>query len=289
MRSNKKIILVGFGSTNLSKSIKRLDVQAKKSKFYDEIKIFSESDFDKEMMLLFKELMNRKKKRGSGFWIWKPYFLLEVFKKVNYGDIINYVDVGCHIISENKKRFNEYLDILCDEKVWLLPFQYKKDVTILKKDYEYPSREEYKFTKSDLLDYYGYLNKKEIIESPQYWAGSFFIKKTDQSLQFLTQWLDIFHKRFDLVDDTPSILKNHLDFVENRHDQSVFSILCKKNNIKSLSAYECDWAIYQNKRIWDHTKHSPILAKRDLQYNIFKRFLNRQKKNFRRIKSKFYE
>ena len=78
-----------------------------------------------------------------------------------------------------------------------------------------------------------------------------------------------------------------LDFVENRHDQSVFSILCKKNDIKSLSAYECDWAIYQNKRIWDHTKHSPILAKRDLQYNTFKRFIDRQKKNFRRIKSKF--
>ena len=67
MRSNKKIILVGFGSTNLSKSIKRLDVQAKKSKFYDEIKIFSESDFDKEMMLLFKELMNRKKKEVLAF------------------------------------------------------------------------------------------------------------------------------------------------------------------------------------------------------------------------------
>ena len=33
---------------------------------------------------------------------------------------------------------------------------------MLKKDYEYPSREEYKFTKSDLLDYYGYFNKKKI-------------------------------------------------------------------------------------------------------------------------------
>ena len=65
MHNNKKIILVGFGTNNLSKSIKRLDMQAKKSKFYDEIKIVSDSDFDKEMMLLLKELMNRKKKR---FW-----------------------------------------------------------------------------------------------------------------------------------------------------------------------------------------------------------------------------
>ena len=66
MHNNKKIILVGFGTNNLSKSIKRLDIQAKKSKFYDEIKIFSEPDFDKEMMLLLKELMNRKKKKR--FW-----------------------------------------------------------------------------------------------------------------------------------------------------------------------------------------------------------------------------
>jgi hypothetical protein len=57
----------------------------------------------------------------------------------------------------------------------------------------------------------------------------------------LLEWLDVFETRFDLIDDSPSKIKNFSEFVENRHDQSVFSILCKINGIVSLSAYEFDW------------------------------------------------
>ena len=43
-----------------------------------------------------------------------------------------------------------------------------------------------------------------------------------------------------------------------------------------------------HKRTWDHNIDSPILAKRDLDYGILKRFLNRQKKTFKRIKRKLF-
>ena len=81
-----------------------------------------------------------------------------------------------------------------------------------------------------------------------------------------------------------SCLKNFPGFVENRHDQSVFSLLCKKKSIDSISAYECDRAEKENKRTWEHNFDNPILAKRDLEYNLFKRFINRQIKNFKRLK-----
>ena len=55
----------------------------------------------------------------------------------------------------------------------------------------------------------------------------------------------------------------------------------------NFSAAECEWAEFNNKRIWNHLKHYPILARRDKKYNIFKRFLNRQVKTLNRIKSKF--
>ena len=106
---------------------------------------------------------------------------------------------------------------------------------------------------------------------------------------FLKQWLSIFEARFDLVDDTPSKLKNFKDFLHHKHDQSVFSILCKLNKIESLSAYECEWFYNNGKRYWNHTENSPIIAKRDKQYNLIKRFLNRQLKNFRRYKSRFFK
>ena len=58
-------------------------------------------------------------------------------------------------------------------------------------------------------------------------------------------------------------------FIENRHDQSIFSILCKKKGIKSLSAYECEWGEKNGARTWEHNQDNPILAKRDNRYNFF--------------------
>ena len=43
--------------------------------------------------------------------------------------------------------------------------------------------------------------------------------------------LKIFDERFDFVDDTPSKIKNLDGFIQNQHDQSVFSILCKLNKV----------------------------------------------------------
>ncbi len=288
MHKKQKIFLVAFGTKDLKKSIKRLRLQAQNSKFYDDIKIFDNKSFDKNMNFTVEKLIKDKKKRGYGYWIWKPYFILKVLEEIEYGDIINYMDIGCHIIEKNSTRFYEYIDLISDKKKWLLPFQYKIKDTNLNKNFYYPNREEYKFTKSDLLNYFGFLNDKLILETPQYWAGNFFIKKTDDSIKFIKEWLNIFYERFDLVDDTTSKIKNHKDFIENRHDQSVFSILCKKNNLESLSAYECDWAILDHKITWDHNIDSPILAKRDLDYGILKRFLNGQKKTFKRIKRKLF-
>jgi hypothetical protein len=68
--------------------------------------------------------------------------------------------------------------------------------------------------------------------------------------------------------------------------QSIFSIICKLNNVKKLSATECDWAENNEKRIWDHLNKYPILAKRDKQFGIFKRFLNRQRKTLNRYLQK---
>ena len=44
----------------------------------------------------------------------------------------------------------------------------------------------------------------------------------------------------------------------------------------------------KNKRTWEHNFDNPILAKRDLKYNILKRFINRQIKNWNRIKRKYF-
>ena len=42
----------------------------------------------------------------------------------------------------------------------------------------------------------------------------------------------------------------------------------------------------KNQRTWEHNKANPFLAKRDLKYNVFRRFINRQKRTLSRLKIK---
>ena len=94
----------------------------------------------------------------------------------------------------------------------------------------------------------------------------------------LKQWLKVFENML-LIDDSISVLKNHKNFIEHRHDQSVFSLLCKLNNIFSLSVYEnCEWSLDNKGRNWDHLIESPIQARRDLKYVSFYAFKKKIKK-----------
>lgn len=285
MYKNSKIILFAFGSLDLKKSADRLKKQAINSKYYDEIRILNPKNFDNQMKFKFDELRKNKKIRGFGYWFWKPLFLQKILSEVNTNDIIHYVDIGCHIQNRNNK-FYQYLDFLISKDLWILAFQYHLENLIYDKEINFEKREEFKYSKGDLFSHFNCEKNIDITNTPQYWAGSFFLRKQKKTQIFLQEWIEIFEKKFELIDDSPSRIKNFDGFIENRHDQSVFSILCKKNNIKSFSAYECEWGIKNNLRCWDHNFDNPILAKRDLKYGIFKRFINRQIKTYRRFKKK---
>ena len=284
MNNGNKIILLSFASDDLKKSINRFKRQAEETNFYDEIRIMTYNDLDTNFKKVLKKLMSNGKKKGFGYFMWKPYLVKKILEEINYGDVINYIDIGFHLLKENKKKFEDYLKFIHEKNNWILAFQYHSKIFEKIDNISFPSREERKYSKGDLLDFFGFYNKSLVTETPQYMAGCFFIKKNKNSMSFIDEWLDVFYKRFDLVDDTVSKLKNLNGFIENRHDQSVFSLLCKKNNLKSFSAYECDWAYLNNERTWIHNKKSPFLAKRDLKFNIFKRFYNRQKKTLLRKK-----
>jgi len=285
MINKRSIVLLAFGTDDLNKSAKRLKLQALESKYYSDIKIFSSKDLDKYAKNFIENVIKKNGKRGFGYWFWKPYLILKVINELKDNDIIHYLDIGCHI-NNNSNKFKEYISLLDADIRGLIAFQYYPIVNENFKDIDFPKREEYKFTKADLFDYFGYLNNDKIINTPQFWAGSFFIKKNDFCIRFLENWIEVFRNNFELINDSPSSKKNFPGFIENRHDQSVFSLLCKKNSISSVSAYESDWAIKKNQRTWEHNKTNPFLAKRDLKYNVFRRFINRQKRTLSRLKFK---
>ena len=280
-----KLILLSFATLDLKKSIERFISQATHANYYDKIIIKNPQNISLDNKNKINFFLRKGKKRGYAYWYWKPLLLLEILTNINSNDIIHYLDIGFHIKKNKNNRLNEYLDFIKSETNWILPFQYFPLNSKNIENISFPEREEYKYSKADLIDYFNLRNDK-IINTAQFSAGNFFIKKNPLAIKFVKEWLSVFENRFDLVDDTSSQIKNHPDFIENRHDQSVFSLLCKTNYLKSFSAYEFDWAIKDDQRTWDHNLDYPFLAKRDLKYNLLRRFINRQIKNYKRLKKK---
>ena len=275
----KSLFLCSFASLDLSNSVKRLRNQANQSKFYKFVKIYRPYDLNDKNKSQIKKLMNRKK-RLYGYASWKPEIIRDCLKRIPKDSILQYSDVGCHINEKGKKRLDYYKKIT--DKKNILAFQYFKPKFRNKEKLKIQIYYEYKYTKNDLFEYLKIPKKSKIFKSEQFWSGTIFFKNNKYSQDFLKRWIKICRIN-KLIDDTPSKSQNSKNFVEHRHDQSAFSLLCKLSKIFSLSASECEWAENNKGRYWRHLETFPILAKRDKKQNILKRFITRQSKNFKRL------
>lgn len=247
MYKGRNIYLCAFANIELMPSIVRFYNQAKESGFFDDIFIYNEYNLPKDEK--FERLLSDKlvPSRGFGYWCWKPFIILKTLENIKDGDILIYVDIGCHINKEGEKRFYEYLDIVIENKALCFKSHWV---------------ERY-WTKSDLFNYFNKLNNINITNTPQHPATISIFEKNDINLELVNKWLQVFYDDFSLVDDTPSKIPNLDGFVENRHDQSVFSILTKIYNIHTVYAGEFEIGI----------KSFPFNALRDKQ-NITDLFKN---------------
>ncbi len=287
-----KIHLATFYSSDLKRSAERFKRQASEMKIYDFIHIFNQNDLNEDFKNYVYSLLKKGKKRGYGHWVWQTYIHQVVLSKMNDGDIYHWCDVGCHLNKDGIVRLREYINIVSNDKNGCLFFSYKKPILNKKYDkFYFPKNLEYEYTKTDLIKYFNLNLNDTIIQSPQVWGGSFFLRKCLTSEKLMKQHFEITRNRYDLIDDDESkfIEKSHSGFIAHRHSQSVLSILAKKMNCNFLSAYESEWALDENKnRTYDHLVTFPIIARRDKKKNILLRFFDRQKKTYARLKNNLF-
>lgn len=72
---------------------------------------------------------------------------------------------------------------------------------------------------------------EEYYDTPQAWGGFIIIKNNFISLQIITEWFTYVQDERIVTNLPTVIMPNHSDFIENRHDQTVISIICKKYKI----------------------------------------------------------
>ena len=135
---------------------------------------------------------------------------MQTLAKLQDGDILWYLDCGCHIHPGGKQRFDEYNAMLNASDSDNLGFHLAIHL-------------EKTWTKGDLLAQYPTVDK----ETGQMISGIFGLKKSETSTKLVQEWARIMLADPRNNDDSPSRVQNDASFCEHRHDQSSWSLIRK--------------------------------------------------------------
>ena len=276
-----KKIFATFASSDLHRSLKRIENEAIGLGVYNNIFTFDEKNLEEKFFQKYKKYL-KKGTRGFGYWCWKPQLILQVLEQVNNGDIIQYTDVGCHLNNNGIKRLNDYFDLAANARNGILAFQAGiPGPELVFDNRSFPLYLDKEWTKGDLLDYLNVRYSEDIVNSPTIGSGIIFIRKCPEAIKIIQEWLSVIDYDFSLLSDSPSKSANFPEFIEHRHDQAIFSILCKKNGVTLISACEY-WYPSSNfkKDDWAVLKNYPIHAVRDKDKGFWGNFIDFLKRGY---------
>jgi hypothetical protein len=268
-----KFNLVSFADNRMKRSLNRLNQQASQFSEIDQCFLFSEDDLSIE----FKRKMGGrldKDVRGFGYWAWKPEVVLMAMDRVDFGDLVCYCDAGFHLNFSGAEHLQRYLTPLLNNEADLVAFSH--DINLVNFDSDrvgLPDLSENKYTKGDMFDHWSIRKNRKYTHSSQFAGGLFFMKKTPETIRMLNEWRDTALNKPQLFDDSQSSAPNFSGFIENRHDQSYFSLLCKTSNHRAFSAFEFWYPRGPKLALdWEIIADYPFHAKRDKQFSGHRRF-----------------
>jgi hypothetical protein len=209
-----KYWLVSFGDSRMKRAAKRIIAQTAATGIFKEIFVLNERDLSPKFRSDFPQM--KKDSRGYGYWCWKPRVILDTLEKMRYGETLLFVDIGCHINPARTKEFVALFDKCAKSKSGILGFQ--SALKVISTKY---------WCKGDVLDYFGVRKNREILETSDIAGGLIFIQKRENTIKLVQDWMRVYYDDFHLADDSPSKSPNLSTFRENRHDQTIFTILMK--------------------------------------------------------------
>jgi hypothetical protein len=163
--------------------------------------------------------------RGAGYWLWKPWIILDAIKNMGREDVLFYCDAGC--------RF------LRDAGTYLQLCTYSNSVVLFDGGHQ-----NYKYTKGDCFELMG-CTTDEFLYRNQLTASFQIARRTDFAISFYEEYLAYSEDARILTDIPNQIRQNYDGFIDHRHDQSILTNLAIKHNIR----------LYQDPSQWgDHVR-----------------------------------
>jgi hypothetical protein len=211
-----KIVAISYANYIYFKQLKVNKFSAIKVGKVDKYYSYKPEDIDINFKKKNKDILSRE--RGNGYWIWKPYFILKTLKnKLNIGDYLIYTDSGILYLDKVEKIIK--FMISKNEDIWAIRTEY------LEKNYS--KRDAFILLDADSPIY---------ADTYQYMAGIQIYKKTQFSINFVEKLLNYSTDKRIITDDPNTQgLPNYEGFIDNRHDQTVLSLLTKKLRFSHLN------------------------------------------------------
>lgn len=231
---NQKIHFITYGDKNYFIQRHHLKSVAKASGYFESSVAYSHKDLDNNFKKKFSFIL--KQKKGGGFWIWKHYFIMKKLSEIKENDLLVWSDAGSSFNYYAKEKFFEYIQILNSSHKSHLRFRMKHI--------------ENQWTSKELFNFFGIDPYSNLGTSGQFHATHMIFKKNKDLKEY-------FETYKNLLDQDPLLItdyydKNQIDgFIENRHDQSIFSLLSKKFGCVEVPIDEtCTSEILENQTLY---------------------------------------
>ena len=217
-----KAWFVNYGTPSFANSRLRSCRQANATRYFDELRCLTPTDLPPEWVVGNKAVLRQA--RGAGYWAWKPVVLSVVLAEMGWGDVLVYLDAGStlkkspHAVVAAALGGGGALASRCrdsqDQKVS-------------------------KFTKSDMLAamrpalWAGGGQPLAALLAADMMAGGFIVlQKRPWTVALVNEWI-WWAGWPGLSNDSPSNTPNAVNFVEHRHDQSLWSQLVLMHDVDS--------------------------------------------------------
>jgi len=158
--------------------------------------------------------------RGAGYWIWKPYIILEAFEKLEDGDVVLYSDAGLSVIGDLSPLFEVASSKINGGKIMFrLPWVGAKHVAKI-----WTKRDTFILMKCDYPGYW---------QAPMSNGAVSLWRKSLENIEFLKEW-QRYLRDPRIVTDDPNMAgqANFIEFKDHRHDQSVLSLMTVKYGLE---------------------------------------------------------
>lgn len=219
------LLTFGGGTREIRAAARRIGRQARNSHKFQLVSV----NTDRTLRKIHSEFYNNHQKflqpetRGFGYWIWKPYLIhFTLCEWRGLVDYLLYVDSGCELnfTPHSESKWKEYVSLMTREPGRLAMEQMEV---------------EKKWQKMDVI--HELQIEPNFLETGQILGGVIALRIDDTNIKLTKDWFDLCIKDgYHLVDDSPSQYKESDVFVEHRHDQSLWSILIKREGATIVPA-----------------------------------------------------